>query len=100
MDPILNLEVSLACVHVGRVQPGPQEHTLRNVLVDSMKAERSALVRGDGQAVLAFMRRSRGARLLIGAWNQDGDRAYNRCPHLLHLFSTRSQLRFVLDFHT
>ena len=64
----------LAC----RVKPGSQEHTITNTLVDHMKAERTALVQGDAQMVLAFMRRNKGAHYLNHAYNEGGDRAYNR----------------------
>lgn len=61
-----------------RVKAGPQEHTITNTLVDHMKAERTALVQGEAQVVLAFMRRNKGARYLSHAYNEGGDRAYNR----------------------
>lgn len=60
------------------MKPGLQEHTITNTLVDQMKAERTALVQGEAQVVLAFMRRNKGARYLSHAYNESGDRAYNR----------------------
>ena len=73
----LNAAGSIARARGGgrRVQRGPQQHTIRNVLVDIMKAEKLALVPGDGNEILDFLSRHRGSRL-TNAYNQAGDRAY------------------------
>lgn len=87
----------LTMLRVLRVRPGPLEHIVTNFLID-MKLGAAALVEGNSQAVVDFMRQRSNSQFVSTAWNTAGDKAYRRgANETLHHNNRRITPRLTKD---